>query len=93
MHIELIFLGFFISKRTLKMDPKKVEAIINWPTPKIVGEVRSFHGLVIFYRKKFKNFSHICACLLDTIKGGNKTKFQWITQVDEAFEYLKGRVE
>ena len=26
---ELVFLGFFISKENLKMDPKKVEAILN----------------------------------------------------------------
>ena len=43
MQIELTFLGFFISKSTLKMDPKKVEAILNLPTPKTVEEVKSFH--------------------------------------------------
>ena len=74
------------------MDPEKVEAILNWPTPKITGEVRSFHGLATFYRNFFKNFSRMCAPLLDAIKGGKKTKFQWTTQADESFEYLKGRV-
>ena len=31
---ELVFLGFVISKGYLKMDPSKVEAILNWPPPK-----------------------------------------------------------
>lgn len=92
MQHELIVLGFFISKGTLKMDLEKVEAIVNWPIPKTLGEVRSFHGLATFYRKFIKNFSHICAPLLDTIKGGRKTKFQWTKQVDEDFKYLKERV-
>lgn len=51
MDEELVYLGFVISQGTLNMDPQKVEAILNWPTPKSVGEVRSFHGLASFCRK------------------------------------------
>lgn len=68
MQKELTFLGFVISQGTLKMDPSKVEAIVSWPKPKNLGDVRSFYGLATFYRKFIKNFSHICAPLLDTIE-------------------------
>ena len=37
---ELVFLGFVISKGNLQMDPTKVEAILNWPTPKNASEVK-----------------------------------------------------
>eukprot|EP00253_Pinus_taeda_P006938 PITA_06938 len=48
---ELIYLGFVIAENELKMDPEKVTAIVSWPSPKSLFEVRSFHGLAIFYRK------------------------------------------
>jgi len=92
MKEELEYLGFVISKGTLKMDPSKVEAILSWPTPKSVGEVRIFHGLATFYRKFIKNFSHICSPILDTIKGDKKRKFQWTEEAKKSFEYLKKRV-
>ena len=51
MKEEIVSLGFVISADGLKMDPKKVKEILEWPTPKNVGEVRSFHGFTSFYRK------------------------------------------
>ena len=48
MKIELVFLGFAISQEGLKMDPKKVKEIVEWPFPRNIYEVRSLHGLEIF---------------------------------------------
>jgi hypothetical protein len=49
MKTELIYLGFVILENELRMDPDKVEVIKNWPSPKNIFEVRSFHGLASFY--------------------------------------------
>ena len=34
-----------LAHREYRLIKKKVKAIQEWPTPKIVGEVKSFHGL------------------------------------------------
>jgi hypothetical protein len=34
MKTELIYLGFFISSNELNMDPEKVKAIKEWPSPR-----------------------------------------------------------
>ena len=92
MQKELVYLGFVVSKGNLKMDPSKVEAILDWPTPRTGTEVRSFHGLAQFYRKFVRKFSGIFAPILDTIKGGLKTKFKWTEAAEKAFQTLKQEV-
>ena len=68
MKSELVYLGFVILKDGLNMDPKKVQEILDWPSPQSIFEVRSFHGLAIFYRKFINNFSGICGPIIETIR-------------------------
>ena len=91
MKEELIYLGFVVSKEGLKMDPEKVQAIWNWPIPRNIFEVRSFHGLASFYRKFIRGFSQICAPILETIKETNQP-FKWIEEADMNFKLLKEKI-
>ena len=88
---ELVYLGFVVSKEGLKMDPDKVQVILNWLVPKNAYEVRSFHGLASFYRKFIKNFSQICAPLIDTFRG-SKQPFKWTEAADRNFKLLKKNI-
>ena len=44
------YLGHIISYEGISVDPEKIEAIMNWPTPRNVTDVRFFMGLVGYYR-------------------------------------------
>ena len=83
-----LFFGFMISQEGLKMDSEKVKAIDEYPSPSNIYEVSSFHGLTIFYRKFIKNFSSICAPIVETIKREHKP-FEWIETVERGFRLLK----
>jgi hypothetical protein len=88
MKTELIYLGFVISANELRMDLDKVEVITNWPSPRNVFEVRSFHGLASFYRKFIRNFSGISETMMDIVKKCHKS-FHWTTEAEKSFNLLK----
>lgn len=73
------------------MDPKKVKAIVEWPTLQSIGEVRSFHGLASFYQKFIRNFSSICNHMTETMRGDRK-EFKWTTRENKIFELLKHKL-
>ena len=82
----MAFLGFLILSAGISVDPVKTSAIHNWPTPKSIFDVRSFHGLAQFYRRFIWNFSSIAAPLTDLFW---QTQFAWNPDTDRAFQQLK----
>lgn len=82
MKTELVYLGFVVANGCIKMDLDKVKSILEWPTPRSIGDVRSFHDLASYYRKFVRNFSHVCAPILNTRKGGIKCQFGWTVAAD-----------
>ena len=54
------------------MDPKKVKAILEWPTSRSATEVRSFHGLASFHKKIMRSFSSIYGPFTKTMRGHRK---------------------
>jgi hypothetical protein len=70
------FLGHRITQEGLKMDDHKVKAIVDWEPPKLVLALRSFLGLVSYYRKFIKNFTKIAAPLMNLLKKSAMT-YEW----------------
>ena len=47
----MIFLGHVVSGDGIFVDPRKMEAIVNWEQPKNVSKIQSFLGLASYYRR------------------------------------------
>lgn len=81
------FLGHIVEAGHIRMDPRKVQAVRDWPTPSSVTEVRAFLGLAGYYRRFIHRFSARAAPLTDLTK--KSTGFQWGTSAQAAFEDIK----
>lgn len=84
---ELKFLGYIINRAGLNIDPDKISAIVNIPTPKNVKEVRRIVGMMSWYRKFVPNFSHLIAPLTNLTKKGKK--FVWSLECEKSLITLK----
>lgn len=65
---RVIFLGFIALYEKISIDPKKIQAIIDWPKLVNIYKVRSFNGLAIFYYQFIKGFSTIISLITNYLK-------------------------
>ncbi|KAL4313586.1 hypothetical protein GQ457_01G039130 [Hibiscus cannabinus] len=84
---EVIFLGHIVSAEGIRVDPKKIEAIMGWKQPKNVSEVRSFLGLAGYYRRFVEGFSIIAAPLTKLLR--KDVPFSWTEAQQSSFDKLK----
>ena len=68
------------------MHQEKIQAILDWPPPSDVSELRGFLCLCSYYRHFTKGFSQIATPLTDLTQKG---AFRWTEDSDAAFERLK----
>jgi len=61
-------LGHVVGEAKLHMDPAKIKVILEWESPTKVTELRSFLGLVNYYRRFIKSYSTIVVPLTDLLK-------------------------
>ena len=84
---EVVFLGHVISRAGIFVDPRKIEAIVSWEQPKNVSEIRSFLGLVGYYRRFVEYFSLIATTLTRLTRKG--VKYEWSDDCEQSFQELK----
>ena len=84
---EVSFLGHIVSKEGIRVDPKKIEVVVEWKPPRNVTEVRSFLGLAGYYRRFVKGFSMIAAPITRLLQ--KNVKYEWSEKFQGSFEKLK----
>jgi hypothetical protein len=80
------FLGHTISGDGIPVDPSKVQEMMDWKPPTSVHQIRSFLGLVGYYRRFIPNFSRIAKPMTELLKKG--VKFSWNQKCEDAFHIL-----
>ena len=84
---QVEYLGFEVGPRGIQASPGKVRAIIDWPRPKSVHDVRSFLGLASYYRRFVRGFSELAKPLTQMTKQG--VEWDWSEAQHRAFNRLK----
>ena len=93
-------MGYLLTRKVIKPQPGKVSAILNLKEPTSVKTLRSFLGMVQYYRDIWQKRSHMIAPLTDLIaecgvtkttkaKGTVKKKWHWDSVHQEAFDQIK----
>ena len=80
-------MGHVISEAGVATDPDKISAVLQWPIPQSVKELRSFLGLAGYYRRFVKHFGLLSRPLTDLLRKG--AVFVWTDQQQDAFVALK----
>lgn len=87
---QLDYLGYHISQEGIRPDMKKVEAIKALAAPKTRRQLRSFIGMVNFYRDMWKQRSHLLAPMTKLMSP--KKPFKWTDEEQKAFEETKNHI-
>ncbi|KAG8490738.1 hypothetical protein CXB51_013960 [Gossypium anomalum] len=70
LRVEVTFLGHVVSTEGIRVDPHKIEAVLDWKLLKNVSEIHSFLGLAGYYRRFVEWFSLIAALLTKLLRKG-----------------------
>jgi hypothetical protein len=79
-------LGHIIGKANVWVDPKKIEAMKDWPRPNTIKILHGFLGLSYNYHNFVHNYGKIATPLTTLLKSNY---FTWTPTVDQAFKVLK----
>ncbi|GFX17086.1 retrovirus-related Pol polyprotein from transposon 297 [Trichonephila clavipes] len=87
------FLGHIVGQGFRTPSEIKVQAVLEFPTPRTKTQIRAFLSLAGYYQKYINLFSVIAAPLTDALKGRvKKGEITWTTECENAFRELKGKL-
>ena len=83
------YLGHIISTKGIEIDPKKTEAVKNWPRPLTPTGIRSFLGLSGYYKRFVDEFASVDSLL--TTLTQKSVKSEWSKSLESILQVLKER--
>jgi len=87
---EVGYLGHVITENGVKPDPNKIKSVKEFPTPKCPKDIKSFLGLISYYRRFIPEFSKLSKPLTSLLK--KDVSFLWSNEEQLAFEILKSKL-
>ena len=81
------YLGKQVGQGQVRPVEAKIQAIVEFPTPKTKREVRRFLGMAGYYRSFCRNFSDVVLPLTNLLR--NTTNFVWSVECEAAFRNAK----
>eukprot|EP00246_Nothoceros_aenigmaticus_P016850 TRINITY_DN7879_c0_g1_i8.p1 TRINITY_DN7879_c0_g1~~TRINITY_DN7879_c0_g1_i8.p1 ORF type:complete len:167 (-),score=3.39 TRINITY_DN7879_c0_g1_i8:229-729(-) len=82
-------LEHIISAGGISVGLRKIDAIVEWPLPQDITQLRGFLGMAGFYRRFIQGFSKIAVPLTDALKQSLKLPLQLSAEAVAAFHTLK----
>ncbi|WVZ02924.1 hypothetical protein V8G54_023730 [Vigna mungo] len=83
---QINYLGHTIEGNGVHMDKDKVQAVLEWPQPRNIKQLRGFLGLTGYYRRFIKGYASLASPLTELLI---KNAFQWNQKATKAFLSLK----
>lgn len=85
---QLKFLGYFLSRDGLKVNPDKIQPILDYERPITITKLRRFLGMCGYYRRFIRRYSEVTAPLTDLLKTKSKN-ISWNSEAEKAFLEIK----
>ena len=83
---ELEYFRHIVTCHGVKVGEKKIAAMVSWPQPHNISELRGFLGLTGYFRKFVRGYGLLARPLTNLLKKG---QFSWNKDAEEAFVKLK----
>jgi hypothetical protein len=81
------FLGHVITKEGIAVNPRKVQSVLEWNSPKNAKEIRGFLGMAGYYQRFIEGFLKIAGPMTKLLK--KNTPFVWTDECEASFQKLK----
>ncbi|KAJ8708636.1 hypothetical protein PYW08_010019 [Mythimna loreyi] len=89
---KIQFLGYEVTQEGIKPTQDRIQAIVNYPKPNTIQELRRFLGMINFYRSCLPHqaeHQNLLNKYLHNSKKNDKSPIPWTPEAEKAFEHCR----